>query len=382
MALTPGANQDYRAASPMGFVSLALKPDIDKCVERWRPLLQRSNRNSERDPAQEISHQVQQVEALWHHMTSPKDRNENNQYLSNTIKDVDARVEALEAELEAAKVQHRLVRLQMLRWLREQRVRAVGANMASPDFMSPAQESEIRLSLDHRKLIDLLDFDQSETCRVAVASTTAAVRERFEAQRLVWSKPFEDEKKQIQEKIQEVHDQEKAEQSEHEALIAHLMTKLEAHNKQKEADKARGFVQEIPDKVQGSLRAGLLGGASASSSSGASPQQKSATRSASRSGNGHPDLERLREIAGKPVSEGGKVKQWGATMVAQLGLNFYPSKPDGWGTRAAKSKNMTSPRVARSMEEALTIERESDESLFLSRFLLGSERPHAGHFTH
>lgn len=156
------------------------------------------------------------------------------------------------------------------------------------------------------------------------------------------------------------------------------MAKYEAHQEQQRRDSAVGR-SPVKKQVQGSLRASIL-----SSASGGRPDSR-ATTNASRAGSMskpgprnrvEKKLDMLREIHGNPLSESTFVRQWGSVLVSQLGLNFYPTKPRGFDSSVGRSKrtSMVPPRVARSMEEAFSIVPETDESMYLSRYMLGADR--------
>lgn len=264
-------------------------------------------------------------------------------------------------------------------------------------------EGEVRLTLDHRQLLDLDKFDSSAPYREAADVAAASVWARFEAQKVAWTRTFDEEKLQLEAKIREVREEDERDQKKHEAVVASLMAKFEAHQKAQRRELAVGRGSAKPKiERQGTLRASLLGGAAASANisgrresgkSGSSPGRPSIAASSSNAAEGKTksieprcetdrNLNLMREIYGEPLSECDPVRRWGATLVSQLGLNFYPTKPKGYDSSIGRSKRATlvPPRVARSLEEAFTIEPESEDSMYLSRYMLGTDRMLAGSY--
>merc|ERR1712070_193930 len=130
--------------------------------------------------------------------------------------------------------------------------------------------------------------------------------------------------------------------------------KFEAHQKAQRRELAVGRGSAKPKiERQGTLRASLLGGAAASANisgkSGSSPGRASIAASSSNAAEGKTksieprcetdrNLNLMREIYGEPLSECDPVRRWGATLVSQLGLNFYPTKPKGFDSSTGRSK--------------------------------------------
>jgi len=89
---------------------------------------------------------------------------------------------------------------------------------------------ELPCKLDHNKLMDLKEFDPLPSSCTAVESVEAAVHARFEAQRVVSCKVFEEERMLLQQQINKVHKFAQQDKHEHEARIARLVAKLEVAN--------------------------------------------------------------------------------------------------------------------------------------------------------
>lgn len=270
------------------------------------------------------------------------------------------------------------------------------------------------LELDPRRLMDVEKFDPSDFVKEVASDATAAVRARVEAQRASWQAKFEDEKRQLSTKIREVCESDQDEQREHEALVTRLMAKFEASGKPvpsgPPSSALRGSVRGgnrgslFPANLRNSVlassrsstsrRPSTLGGSregspahgrhspgsgrSSKASKGAMrPQQKLSAQKTELD----KELDNLREILGEPLSEDKQVRQWGAMLVGQLGLNSYPTKPKRWDWCAARTHQLCTPRVATSIQEAFgpSLEFSPGGSLdggfgfsSLSRYMLGS----------
>lgn len=375
---------------------------------------------SRRKPNEEIVSAIQCNEALWQHLATNGAKDANDRFFTEAIADVDVRIKALEAELQAARQTHRRGRAALLNELCVRRRRAAGIDKTSSSIMLPAQatsavadaeakgqqqaaaqdavrlrpwlvkevsegasieEGEVRVTLDHNQLLDLDMFDPSEPCRSATEAARATVWARLEAQKAAWSQAFEEEKGQLEAKVREVRKQDQVDQKKHEALVAALMAKFEAHQEVQRKEAAVGCrAKPKVEGLRGSLRASLFGGrAPAPVETQASPSGGRKSRGATASSI-ESNLDLMRDIFGPPLSEQEPVNQWGATLVNQLGLNFSPSKPRGFGNSMSRCRRMRMgpPRVARSIEEAFSVGPESEESIYLSRYMLGNSRMATG----
>jgi len=267
----------------------------------------------------------------------------------------------------------------------------------------PASPSASKLlELDPRRLLEVEKFDPTELGKQVAATATASVRARIEAQRATWQGKYEEDSQQLAARIREVCDSDSQEQQAHEALVKRLISKFEASGKK----------APPPAPLQSALRGSLRGGRSSllppghrasistsvrdGSTRASSPvstrqsvgggKRMSAKPRAStliRRQKTPPELEQeldaLREVFGEPLSEGMQVRQWGAVLVGQLGLNSYPTRPRRWDSCVARSKRLCKPRVASSFEEAFpaSLECATAGSLdagfsSLSRYMLGS----------
>lgn len=404
---------------------LAVKPDVDRFLEKWR--LHGSNlaRNLS---SLELLSTISRLEAVWDNLSARGTDDETDQLIEASVADLEQRIAALQAEVQVARDVQRRGRAVLLKELSTRRRRAAGVEKACSTLMRPAQvasavadqnakvqqqaaahgavrqqpwlakdvleggeveEGEVRLTLDHRRLLELNKFDSSVPCCTAAESATAIVWARFEAQSVAWTQTFEEEKRLLEAKICQVRELDDVDQKKHEALVATLMAKFEAHqeSQRKEAAVGRGSIKQ--KEVPCGLRASLLGGAAAAAIS-AGPHDgtlaahggtPSSSRPVSRAGKASrtehsKKIDLHREIYGDPLSESAPVRQWGSMLVSQLGLNFSPTKPRGYDSSTVRCKRMAKvpPRVAMSLEEAFSIEPESDGSMYLSRCLLGADR--------
>jgi len=416
-----------------------VESDVETFAEQWSggqdPFSETASART--PPSRAILKTFRETEEFWDQLLSKSSEDEIGQLLRVSIEDLDKRIASIQAEVEAAKDAQQRGRAALLNELCLRRRRAAGAEKTSSSFMRSVQvasavadaqaksqqqaaaqdavrlrpwlakealefggveEGEVRLTLDHRRLLDLSQFDSTAAYRATIDTATAAVWARFEAQKAAWNQAFDEERQQLEHKIQEVHEEDQVEQRKHEFIVAGLMAKIAKHQEmqRKEAAVGRGLPKAKNDS---SLRASIIGSHSAAPSQGGHGGRRAGiTQLAAGINNGNSaaestkkrkpkakcevdkKLDLMRDICGEALSESTPVRRWGATLVNQLGLNLYPTKPNGFDSSIARSKKMSlvPPRVARSLEEAFSIEPETEESRYLTRYMLGFQRINAG----
>lgn len=216
----------------------------------------------------------------------------------------DRKFRAARRELKEARTQHAATRAELLEVLFLRRQRASRAGV-----------------LEGELLAELAEFDSSPEAEEAIAEGTRAVKDQAEEERAELQGGFEAERRRLHEEIARESARASGEKAAHEALQAHLSAKLEQ------------------------LRPPTPPGQNAKATLRAVTQHQPRQRA-----------ETFRRREDDPYLCGGDapVRIWGHLLVEVMGTESAPSRPEKWKHCQKKGKLFVSPRVARSVEDALS----------------------------
>mmetsp|Transcript_24347 Transcript_24347/g.57517 ORF Transcript_24347/g.57517 Transcript_24347/m.57517 type:complete len:354 (-) Transcript_24347:69-1130(-) len=296
-----------RSPASGGFLCQTLRADLEQVAAQF-PSIEtsartRSTPTSARSPVDDIAWNLERIEGLWRYVQRVGVVGEEDPYLGSCAAELDQQVAALERQLEAVRREHRRGRARLLRRTAQRRQEALAARAAA-EGTPPA--------LDARRLVDAGEFDPGEAARAAAEEAAAPIDGEAEAKRAELRRSFELQKGVLEAKIREACEGSRRDQEQHDLATARLEAKLQA---------AR-----------------------------AEPQPR-----------GQPTARRRRPLPPpgtwplEDVEEVEPVRQWGGLVVSWLGLTSYPSKPRRWSSCMTTTNRRTTPRVARSVEEAFAI---------------------------
>eukprot|EP00930_Biecheleria_cincta_P103721 TRINITY_DN95783_c0_g1_i1.p1 TRINITY_DN95783_c0_g1~~TRINITY_DN95783_c0_g1_i1.p1 ORF type:complete len:405 (+),score=74.92 TRINITY_DN95783_c0_g1_i1:67-1281(+) len=349
------------ARGDQGFICRASGSEVKRVFARWQALCTsrtpcpgpRSMTSAQ--PLVEVLECLERSEALWKAVLAGMEKGKHQsmeRQLAGMGKDIDAQVLHLETQLSQARQAQARIRAEIVKQLvHGRRAVAAAASAVAEAAEARTADSDMLSSapIDVTQLADLAQLDPSPDIRSFIESAYKRVEEEFKTKLNRRTNDFQEEKEQLQKRLENISDATSNKSKRHEDLVARLKEKL-LKKTGRSALPAPLFVPDAEKMGETQKLPPIQGG-------GGSPASRGGSKSSAK------------ETSGEDPGNKRIVKRWGVHFVEQLSQNSYPTKPAKWHGRMEDLRRNVTPRHARSREEAMQQSLEmANTADFMERF--------------